>query len=492
MRRNVLVVSVAVWFLSAVAYGQSMRPGPEHDKLDVAVGTWTFEGLEQPSALGPGGIWTGVERFEWLPGELFLQMDREAEGPAGEVRHRIIFAYDPVAKTHTGYWYDLTSGGAASATIEITGDTWVWSASGHTGEDIAFDELCTLTWASDMTSYTITCEKTAYGRTWTPSYEATYTKSQPSAQSGTELIAEATVSLPEEEREGAETRQLFLSATTGSGLPVRDLQVDEVVVVQDGAACTVIRLEPETDRMTIALLVDSFSSALRTGLRRFLDGLPAQHEVGLFTLAGQTGRLMDFTTDRGALREQIDGPFAGAFSGRAVLVDGLYDTWENRFDGADAWPVFVLVSHGGRDASRSEVESRVNRLASELMARGATVHTVLVVVRTVAREVELGTRASYFVAGGIGFHEAVTSYLTRQTGGIFSPISAASAFPGALSNLATDIGAHYDAVKDRYRVGYECEPPDLDTPIRAGVRRPELTIRSFPDRRRSSNGSDGR
>jgi hypothetical protein len=178
MRWTVLVASVAVWLLGSAAYGQTVRPGPEHEKLDVAVGSWTYEGLEQPSALGPGGIWVGVERFEWLPGGFFPQMHREAEGPAGDVRHSIIFGYDPVAKTYTGQWYDFTSGGAASATIEITGDTWLWSATGHTGEDIAFQELCTLTWANGLRSYSITCEKTAYGRTWTPSYEGTYTKSR--------------------------------------------------------------------------------------------------------------------------------------------------------------------------------------------------------------------------------------------------------------------------------------------------------------------------
>ena len=82
--------------------------------------------------------------------------------------------------------------------------------------------------------------------------------------------------------------------------------------------------------------------------------------------------------------------------------------------------------------------------------------------------------------------EGVTSYLARRTGGIYTPIVASNNLPGALSNLAADMGAHYDAVKDRYRVGYECEPDGLDTPIAVRVTRPALTVRWFPDRRRSS------
>ena len=71
---------------------------------------------------------------------------------------------------------------------------------------------------------------------------------------------------------------------------MRGLGVDEVVLQQTGAVCTVVRLEPETDRMKIALLVNNdqsarfFLNALRDGARYdFLDVLPAQHEVGLFT-----------------------------------------------------------------------------------------------------------------------------------------------------------------------------------------------------------------
>jgi hypothetical protein len=150
-----------------------------------------------------------------------------------------------------------------------------------------------------------------------------------SAQSRAELLAEATVSLPEEERDGAavvvvETdgtqrvlrgstngllcrlhpgvfahcyeasmRQLFLSATTQLGLPVRGLRVGEIVLEQPGAACTVMRLEPETERMKIALLVDNSQivgqsiNPLRTGVREFLDVLPTQHEVGLFTMGNK-------------------------------------------------------------------------------------------------------------------------------------------------------------------------------------------------------------
>ncbi len=177
MKGMILMASLLVWLLGSVAYGQTVMPGPEHKKLDVAVGSWTYEGVEQPSGLGPGGTWVGVEQFEWLPGGFFLRMNREAKGPGGDTRHSIIFGYDSVAKTHTGQWYDFTAGGAASATIEVLGNTWLWSATGHSGEGVAFEERCTVTWAAAGTSYALTCEIATDGKPWSPYYEGTYTKS---------------------------------------------------------------------------------------------------------------------------------------------------------------------------------------------------------------------------------------------------------------------------------------------------------------------------
>ena len=335
------------------------------------------------------------------------------------------------------------------------------------------------------------------------------------AQSRAELIAEATASLAAEEQEGAgvvvvdpagtervlrgsangllcrlhpgvfaqcyeaSMRQLFLSATTRLGLPVRGLRVGEVVLEQPGAACTVMGLEPETDRMRIALLVDNSRSVgqslnpLRTGVQAFLDGLPAQHEVGLFTMGAQTRLRVNFTTDRDALRAQAATIFPDQTAGMALVVDGLYETWERRFDDDDSWPVFVLALFDG--GGRVVNESTFNAFARELTARGATVHAVL-------------------VRNWVGsLQELVSSYLTQTTGGIYNPIAAANGLPGVLSDLATAVGAHHDAVKDRYRVAYECDPDDLDTPITVTATRPEIAVSAFPDRGRSSpNGSEPR
>ena len=89
----------------------------------------------------------------------------------------------------------------------------------------------------------------------------------------------------------AAERQLFMLVVGQSGQPVLDVSTADLSLEQVGAECTVNGLYPKNVPMKVALLVDNSDAAggslnsLREGLRRFLDTLPAQHEVGLFTKA---------------------------------------------------------------------------------------------------------------------------------------------------------------------------------------------------------------
>ena len=79
-----------------------------------------------------------------------------------------------------------------------------------------------------------------------------------------------------------EERQLFMFVMNQSGQPVLDLRADELQVQQSGGECTVVSIQPETEGMKIALLVDNSPpaetslNALRDGLRAFFQTLPAR------------------------------------------------------------------------------------------------------------------------------------------------------------------------------------------------------------------------
>ena len=58
-----------------------------------------------------------------------------------------------------------------------------------------------------------------------------------------------------------EERHLFMFVMNQSGQPVFDLRTDELEVQQSGVECTVVSIQPETEGMKIALLVDNTPSA---------------------------------------------------------------------------------------------------------------------------------------------------------------------------------------------------------------------------------------
>ncbi len=272
----------------------------------------------------------------------------------------------------------------------------------------------------------------------------------------------------------AEERQLFMFVMNLSDQQVLDLRADEVRVQQTGGECKVVSLQPEIDGMKIALIVDNSGAvansltALRDGLLTFLDELPAKHEIGLFTIGGQVRQRVGFTTDREALAAQVDRLFAENNT-TAVLIDGLLETWDRRFDAEDAWPVFVLVVYDGPEASNLR-ERKFNEFQREPMARGATAHSILV-------STHIHTHS------GGGLQTIVSVNLAENTGGVHTSLAAPTALPKGLTELARTMAAHYDEAKNRYRVVFECDPDNPSVPINVVVTRPAVAVRLFADRR---------
>lgn len=258
--------------------------------------------------------------------------------------------------------------------------------------------------------------------------------------------------------------------TDFSDQPLLDVRPDEVDLQMVGADCTIKDMHLDAGPMKVALLVDNSDAAaqslnpLRDGLSAFLDALPPEHEVGLFTIAGQVRRRVDFTTDREELKERATSLFVDRNTG-VIYIDGLVETWERRFDDDDAWPVFVALVYDGAEGSRSVQQDEFNEFAFELQMRAATVHAVLVSTR------------------GGNVQTEVSTFLTRNTGGTYRALAAPTALADVFTELGELMGEHHRAVQDRYRVVYECEPGDAGGSISAGVLRSNVLVRLYPDRR---------
>lgn len=268
-----------------------------------------------------------------------------------------------------------------------------------------------------------------------------------------------------------ELGQLFVHVTNQAGEPVTDLTPADFAVMEDAVACEIVSAELGTEPMKIALLVDNSDSinqagaltSLRGGLEGFLSELPEQHEVALATIGQNIRWRVDFTTDRDELRESASEIFVGGGAG-PILLDGIKETWERRFEDEEAWPIFIVVATDGSESSGNMNQNEYGRLVNELITKGVTVHVML-----------LSTQ------GG----SAVTDYainLTDNTGGLYEVFGASTRLATALPELATRLGNHYDQVSQRYRVVYE-RPDPPGSSLSVGVARQGVVAQPYIDRR---------
>ena len=165
----------------------------------------------------------------------------------------------------------------------------------------------------------------------------------------------------------------------------------------------------------------------------------------------------------------VDGAGDAERSRKCPLLDGIRETWDRRFDGDEAWPVFVAILRDANETSAFMNENRFNAFVANLRAAGVMVHAVLWTSR--ARR----TTAS-LVSTGLALN------LVHNTGGRYVAIATATACGQVLRQLAADMTAHHRAVSKRYRVLYEA-PDEPGTRISVSVLRPGLQVRLHGNRR---------
>ena len=111
---------------------------------------------------------------------------------------------------------------------------------------------------------------------------------------------------------------LYASVVGADGTPVVDLSADDFSLSLDGTPLTVVSAKVQSDPMKVALMVDNGNAmseangdtSLRAGLASFVDTLDPVHETGVFTIAGNVQRRVDFTSDRDDLRKGTGEIFA--------------------------------------------------------------------------------------------------------------------------------------------------------------------------------------
>jgi hypothetical protein len=102
------------------------------------------------------------------------------------------------------------------------------------------------------------------------------------------------------------TRQIYISATDGSGAPVIDLTAADISIKEGGKDRPVESLKPATGPMHIAVLVDDAGSgAFQAATAEFLNRTAARSQISITLLNPQASMLVDFTNEPSALKDAL-------------------------------------------------------------------------------------------------------------------------------------------------------------------------------------------
>jgi len=176
MKRIALAVGMVVLVFAVSLWAQTTapKPGPEHQKVRMFVGHWTFAGEYKPGPLGPGGKSTGEETVEMVLGGFFVQGHYVEKGASGETRGFETFGYNPATNNYLQSQY-IDNGSMGSGAMTVNGNTWDYSGiTFFAGKQ--FKTRYTMTFASDLMSMVMKTELSADGNSWTPFSNFKFTK----------------------------------------------------------------------------------------------------------------------------------------------------------------------------------------------------------------------------------------------------------------------------------------------------------------------------
>jgi hypothetical protein len=164
--------------LSALALpvqaAEQPAPGPEHKKMEVAVGQWAYEGSAESSPFGPAGKFKGTSTSRMVLGGFYLETREEDTSDDGYIYQGIYLqGYDPLTRTYFTRGF-VNDGTATLLSTSVTGNTWTSTGTRTDNKGKAHKTRDVLTYSSDGQSFTFAAEYSADdGNTWLPLWKGT-------------------------------------------------------------------------------------------------------------------------------------------------------------------------------------------------------------------------------------------------------------------------------------------------------------------------------
>jgi len=249
-------------------------------------------------------------------------------------------------------------------------------------------------------------------------------------------------------------------------MPVASLTAADFVVREDNVRREVLRVEPATTPMLIALLVDNSSRSnntirdIRDAATQFIKGVTGngmKNELALITIADRPTILVDYTPDQMKLLKGsaiFTQPMSGAY-----MLDGILESAQGMKKREAARPVIVAIATNGPELSNRYHDQVIGAVKNA----GAVLNVVMVGPPPTDTLTNEGRERAYIFSEG-----------TDSTGGRYDNVLAQSALPARLKQVA-------DELTHQYLVTY-AHPQSLIPPerIRISSTLPNLTVRGTP------------
>lgn len=273
------------------------------------------------------------------------------------------------------------------------------------------------------------------------------------------LVLAAASAPPLSAAEEPALRSVVVTLANPKGDPVESLAAEEVVVVENGVARIVTRVEPERRPLTVLLLVDS-SAAVASAFRLqvvpavngFVRGLPAGTSYSVWTTGDRPTRVVEPTTDPNAAERALGRVHP---QGGNTLLDALVEAPREDFKKIEGerTAVVVLTGQGVEFSSRDrrQVVEEAQRLAGSFLA----------VQFQGEEESSFEDRAKY------GF---VLDELSKKTGGLSETRLSAMGLPSSMSRLAAEL-------RSQYRITYVSVPDQKERKVEVKVAQPGVKVR---------------
>jgi hypothetical protein len=256
-------------------------------------------------------------------------------------------------------------------------------------------------------------------------------------------------------------RSLDVAVLDAGGGRVPGLVAEELVVLENGVARDVSRVEPDTRPLSVTLLVDSsqqLASAYRLHLvgaaREFLERLPPETRVTVWTTGARPSLRYGPGSDTAAAVRSLERVVP---EGGNTVLDALVET--TREVGApegERTAVVVLSSSAVEFSSRDR-----RRVVEAARPQAGEFHVVHFLEGDADQEMQ-------------GNYSYVFSQLTRQSGGLYETPLSSMAAASRMRRIGADLAGRYriryatlEALEER-QLAVEVARPGVETRVVAG------------------------